>query len=157
MQWTSTSMATCFFPSSSSERGGKCSTRLQQQACGIRRQPSSKASCLRNGVSTYLTQAMEGLTPSLTSAATWRIISLFLYGPFQELALPQGVGEWLAYSERPNPSPELACLLASRPLCFPHISKFTWPPSALQIVSVTSLTLCPTTCCHCVNLPMCGL
>lgn len=86
--------------------GIKYSTQLKQPECGIcdqcpQRESRSvrvKASCPRCGLPTYLSQAMEELTPSLTSTATQRKISLLLYraGP------SPGCGGINDDSEQPN-------------------------------------------------------
>lgn len=61
-----------------------------------------EASCPRNSLSTYITQAAEELTPSLSSTAVQRIISLFLYwaGP------SPGCGGITHDLKKPNLNPE---------------------------------------------------
>lgn len=115
MQWIKTIMAICSFLS----WGCKCSTHWSSQNVGsltsaLRENLDlslKEASCPRNGLSTYLIQAIEELTPSLTSTAAQRIISLFLYwaGP------SPGCGGIIDDSEKPNLSSESEPLHSHKP------------------------------------------
>lgn len=81
-----------------------------------------EASCPWNSLSTYITQAAEELTPSLSSTAVQRIISLFLYwaGP------SPGCGGITDDLKKPNLNPESEDKPPHKPpLCLPHIPKFT--------------------------------